>query len=110
MVLRNKKRRKKNHRRKSVNKRQKLKVFESTGQSESLNTLGTKAEYINTWIRYAICFIIFIIGFVLIYIGIKDAVAVKIGEISINCNLVGIVVCILSIIGLWLSKPKVVLK
>lgn len=110
MVLRSKKRRKKNHRRKSVNKRQKLKVFESTGQSESLNTLGTKAEYISTWIKYAICFIIFIVGVVLIYIGIKDAVAIEIGEISINCNLVGIVVCILSIIGLWFSKPNVVLK
>lgn len=110
MVLRNKKKRKKNRRRKSVDRKQKLKVFESTGQPESLNTLGTKAEYINTWIKYAICVVFFIVGVFLIYIGIKDAVAVNIGEISINCNLVGIVICVLSITGLWISKPNVILK
>lgn len=113
-MVRNNKRRRRGGRRRSNRKERhkepKLTVFDSTGQSETINTLGTKAEYSNAKMKSAIFAFMFIIGVIMTLFSIKDSVVVKIGEILITCQHVGFALCIISMLCLFLFKPKVIIK
>lgn len=113
-MVRNNKRRKRGGRRRPNRKEQqnkpKLKDFDSTGQSETINTLGTKAEYFYTKMKCGCFAFIFILGVIMIIFSIKDSVVVKIGEIMISCQHVGVALCIISMLCLFLLKPKVIIK
>jgi hypothetical protein len=85
-----------------------MQSFESKGQNVEVNNNGIKMEKDNVISTKKCCILAMIIGSIFVIMDITDkSFSFSLGELTINCSLIGVAIIIIALLVIGFIKPKV---